>query len=715
MSQVFWGVDLGLISIDQEKAFDRIEHQYLWKTLESFGFGSKCIRMIQVLYHNIESMLKVNGGLSAPFNISRGIRQGCALSGMLYSLAIEPMLAKLRNKIVGLLSHCSDLQHQVSAYADDVMVLINSQKDIDNLVSVVKDFGLISSARVNWEKSDALAIGKWEEGLPKLPGHMIWKRGGNKYLGVFLGDEVAQQKNWEGVVEKIEGRLKKWSWIHPKMSFRGRVLVINNLVASTLWHKLSCMDPPTGLLPKLQSILVNFFWDKLHWIPQSVLYLPKEEGGQGMVHLQSRLSTFRLQFIQKLLNGSEDMVWRTTARAILQRVESLGLDAAFFNGSKEHFLNGLPSFYQGLFKVWRLFFVHRLEKTCSLFWLLEEPLVKGARFDIRDESMLGLTQILCSSRTVQLKHIVDVAGTELNNVDAVANLLGQRSIRHTAHMIELWKSKLTEEDLELLKGFKDGSITLDWTDPFPRLGLTLDLKDTSGPLLDQEETKNMDFTMVGGGKLLYKCFVKVYNKTSLDKRNDTVWRSKLGLDEETKPVWRVLYKPPLTKRVGDLQWRILHGIVAVNAFISIVNPSVDDKCIFCGCRETVFHCYLECIRLMQLFDLLRRVLFKCGEEYTQRTFILGAGYSQKHKIKWQLINFLVGQAKLAILTTRRNTIENVHGQEILPVFKAFVRSRIIIDFRYYTAMNDVETFVQQWCYRDAVCNVVEGELCFDLS
>ncbi len=62
--------------------------------------------------------------------------------------------------------------------------------------------------------------------------------------------------------------------------------------------------------------------------------------------------------------------------------------------------------------------------------------------------MLGLTQILCSSRTVQLKHIVNVAGTELNNVDAVANLLGQRSIRHTANMIERWKRKLTEEDLK---------------------------------------------------------------------------------------------------------------------------------------------------------------------------------------------------------------------------------------------------------------------------
>lgn len=147
--------------------------------------------------------------------------------------------------------------------------------------------------------------------------------------------------------------------------------------------------------------------------------------------------------------------------------------------------------------------------------------------------MLGLTQILCSSRTVPLKHIVDVAGTELNNVDAVANLLGQRSIRHTARITELWKRELTEEDLKLLEGFKDGSITLDRTDPFPKLGLT---PDTSGLLFDLEEFKNLDLTMLEG-KLLYKCFVKVYNKTFFDKRNDTVWRSKFALDKGIKPVW----------------------------------------------------------------------------------------------------------------------------------------------------------------------------------
>uniref|UniRef100_A0A3B4W8S0 Reverse transcriptase domain-containing protein n=1 Tax=Seriola lalandi dorsalis TaxID=1841481 RepID=A0A3B4W8S0_SERLL len=94
-------VDTGLISIDQEKAFDRVEHQYLWQVLAAFGFSPGFIAKIQVLYGDIASVLKMNGGLSAPFGVQRGVRQGCPLSGMLYSLAIEPLLHKLRTGLSG--------------------------------------------------------------------------------------------------------------------------------------------------------------------------------------------------------------------------------------------------------------------------------------------------------------------------------------------------------------------------------------------------------------------------------------------------------------------------------------------------------------------------------------------------------------------------------------------------------------------------------------
>ncbi|KAK3537328.1 hypothetical protein QTP70_008224 [Hemibagrus guttatus] len=151
---------------------------------------------------------------------------------------------------------------------------------------------ILSSAKVNWTKSEAILVGEWGGGQPSLPGGLAWKRGGFKYLGVYLGTNEFLNKNWEGSVEHVKGRLSRWKRLLPKMSYRGRTLVINNLAASSLWHKLACVDPPPNLLANIQAQLVDFFLDGLHWIPQSVLHLPKEERGQGLVQLSSRAAAF---------------------------------------------------------------------------------------------------------------------------------------------------------------------------------------------------------------------------------------------------------------------------------------------------------------------------------------------------------------------------------------------------------------------------------------
>ncbi len=109
--------NIGILSLDQEKAFDRVDHQFLFKTLQSFGFGKNICLVIQLLYNDATCMIGIAGGLSVPIKVRRGIRQGCPLSGQFYSLAIEPFLCKLRNGLTGLQINSAVSQYSIKVTA----------------------------------------------------------------------------------------------------------------------------------------------------------------------------------------------------------------------------------------------------------------------------------------------------------------------------------------------------------------------------------------------------------------------------------------------------------------------------------------------------------------------------------------------------------------------------------------------------------------------
>lgn len=71
-------------------------------------------------------------------------------------------------------------------------------------------------------------------------------------LGMILCYKKTTTPKWDGVLVKV--KLEKWKWCMPKMSFRRSVIVINNLVASILWHNLICVDPPSGLFLEWVSL-----------------------------------------------------------------------------------------------------------------------------------------------------------------------------------------------------------------------------------------------------------------------------------------------------------------------------------------------------------------------------------------------------------------------------------------------------------------------------
>lgn len=157
-----FGIRTGFISLDQEKAFDRIDHRYLFDVLEAFGLGKGFLKWVRILYTGAACMVKIGGGLSRPISVTRGIRQGCPLSGQLYSIVIEPLLCKLREKLSGfsIPGFLKNPGTVLSAYADDITVFVNNVQDVNDLSDALNVYEKASSAKVNWDKSEALWVGQ---------------------------------------------------------------------------------------------------------------------------------------------------------------------------------------------------------------------------------------------------------------------------------------------------------------------------------------------------------------------------------------------------------------------------------------------------------------------------------------------------------------------------------------------------------------------------
>ncbi len=149
------------LSLDAEKAFDRVGWDYLNYTLKTFGFGKWFRDIIKLIYKHSKSMVTTNGLRSAPFQVSRGTRQGCPLSPLLFIVALEPLVETItcHKAIKGVkLGH---QEHKLLIFADDILVLMSHPQDsIPPLLDTVNKFSEISGYKVNWSKSEVMPLSR---------------------------------------------------------------------------------------------------------------------------------------------------------------------------------------------------------------------------------------------------------------------------------------------------------------------------------------------------------------------------------------------------------------------------------------------------------------------------------------------------------------------------------------------------------------------------
>lgn len=183
------GTPVVVLSVDAEKAFDRVEWCYLFNTLERFGFGRKLISWIKLLYTSPLAAVRTNNNLSAYFELQRSTRQGCPLSPLLFAVAMEPLALALRQRadIKGI--QRAGLEHKVSLYADDMLLYLSQPlSSLPKLVTLLTEFGKISGYKVNIQKSELMPVGQPVGvnllSLRSVPFKISIKK--LKYLGVWV-------------------------------------------------------------------------------------------------------------------------------------------------------------------------------------------------------------------------------------------------------------------------------------------------------------------------------------------------------------------------------------------------------------------------------------------------------------------------------------------------------------------------------------------------
>ena len=169
------------VLLDQEKAYDRVSHEYLWGILEQIPF---LIQAIKNYYGQATSVVMVNKHLSEPFAIYSGVRQGDLLSCLLFNLAIKPLARLLlaSNKVPEV-TDLSGKSHKVQMYADDTTVFIIDPKQWRWAKKIYQIYARRSGAKLNEDKTVIMVadINNSSNSIGQIP---VLHRVPADYLGV---------------------------------------------------------------------------------------------------------------------------------------------------------------------------------------------------------------------------------------------------------------------------------------------------------------------------------------------------------------------------------------------------------------------------------------------------------------------------------------------------------------------------------------------------
>jgi len=226
-----------IISLDQAKAYDRVDARLLLRCMLAMGLPADLLGMIQDILTNCRTRVRINGGYSSFFSLRRGVRQGDPLSCLLYNFSIEPMGMRLRRAISGI-SLLGLPAVKLIQYADDMNLFLSPMEDLALIKSTMDSTSATLGSKFNLEKTDILVVGPPEHHdvphadiLACFEGGFVLPQGlPLRILGAWIGSPDCASDRWTQIYSHIRKIIHQWNAIGA--SLLNRALLAKALLLS---------------------------------------------------------------------------------------------------------------------------------------------------------------------------------------------------------------------------------------------------------------------------------------------------------------------------------------------------------------------------------------------------------------------------------------------------------------------------------------------------
>ena len=307
--------------------------------------------MGSLFYTRISSSVLVNGERSESFFVSRGVRQGCPLSPLLYVLMAETIGSAIRND-----PHIDGFSLpgrrciKLCQYADDTSIVVMSDFSLEAVFKLFHRYERASGAKLNVTKSHGLLLGTWAS-RQSLPVALDWSSHSIMVMGAKLMS-VLDDSNWTAPLEELDQTLDTWR--QRRLSYHGRALVLNSLGLSTFWYLASFLTMSSTVKKAVSSTAFSFLWNGKHErVACSSLTQPSSSGGLNVVDLDNKISAFHVTWVRRLAQAPDHPGFFFFSRALRVAFAGRSLQQILLlPAPSQTAMNLLPPFFQSVMLAW---------------------------------------------------------------------------------------------------------------------------------------------------------------------------------------------------------------------------------------------------------------------------------------------------------------------------------------------------------------------------